>query len=90
MHGSSLLRISIMLFAVFLIGCSPKNKLEKCHKKQEYQDAGPGPRIRVPGELEALSSEARLPVPYGETRTDPTKVGDPCLVEPPSFDDPAP
>ena len=86
-QGSILLRISLLLLLTAIVGCSPKNKLEKCHKPQEYQKAEPGPRIRVPGELEALPSEARLPVPYGETKTEPTKRGEPCLVAPPSFDD---
>jgi uncharacterized lipoprotein len=87
---SMLLRISLLLLLAGVVGCSPKNKLEKCHKPQEFQEAEPGPRIRVPGELEALPSEARLPVPYGETKTEPTKRGEPCLVAPPSFDDRAP
>ena len=77
----------LLLLASLATACTPKNKLEKCHKPQEYQQAKPGPRLRVPGELEALPSEARLPVPYGETRTEPTPKGQPCLVEPPSFED---
>jgi uncharacterized lipoprotein len=86
----SLRLLALLVLALTTQACSPKNKLEKCHKPQEYQKAKPGPRLRVPGELEALPSEARLPVPYGETKTEPTKKGVPCLVDPPSFEDRTP
>ncbi|MGI9292261.1 MAG: hypothetical protein ACR2QG_13435 [Gammaproteobacteria bacterium] len=78
------------LTALLGIACAPKNKLEKCHKPQEYPKARPGPRLRIPGELEALPSEVRLPVPYGETRTESTPKNEPCLVEPPDFKDRTP
>jgi uncharacterized lipoprotein len=76
--------ISLLL----LTACSgPKNKLEKCHKAQEYQTATIGPRVRVPSDLEPLKAENRLELPFGETRTDPTAKGDPCLIEPPDYQD---
>ena len=34
------------------------SELEKCHEKSEYQDAQPGPRLRVPGNLESLPPDA--------------------------------
>ena len=76
--------ISLLL----LTACSgPKSKLEKCHKAQEYQAATIGPRVRVPGDLEPLEDANRLDVPFGETRTEPTAKGDPCLIEPPDYQD---
>jgi uncharacterized lipoprotein len=73
---------------LLLTACSgPKNKLEKCHKAQEYQTAAVGPRVRVPDDLQALNDDNRLDVPFGETRTTPTPKGDPCLIEPPEYQD---
>lgn len=73
---------------MLLTACSgPKNKLEKCHKPQEYQTAEVAPRVRTPDDLEALKAENRLEVPFGETKTDPTPKGDPCLIEPPEYQD---
>ena len=74
-----------------LAACSgPKNKLEKCHKEQEYQQATVGPRLRVPDDLVELEVQARLDVPFGETKTDPTPKGEPCLIEPPDYQDRSP
>jgi uncharacterized lipoprotein len=76
------------LSLLLLTACSgPKNKLEKCHKAQEYQTATIGPRVRVPSDLEPLKDENRLEVPFGETRKEPTIKGDPCLIEPPDYQD---
>jgi len=86
----SLLRAIWLALAVVVAvaGCSRgKPKLEKCHKPQEYQEARVGPRVRTPDDLNDLKDEARLPVPFGETKTEPTPEGEPCLVEPPSYTD---
>ncbi|MDP6437103.1 MAG: hypothetical protein QF790_02570 [Gammaproteobacteria bacterium] len=62
----------------------------KCHERSEYQDATPGPRLRVPDDLESLPHEARLEIPYGEINTESTPFDVPCLVEPPSYEDRSP
>lgn len=83
-------RIALAGCATLLLmtACSgPKNKLEKCHKAQEYQAAEVGPRVRIPDDLEPLKAENRLEIPFGETRTQPTPKGDPCLIEPPEYQD---
>ncbi len=63
------------------------SELEKCHEKSEYQDAQPGPRLRVPGNLESLPPDARLEVPYGEANTEATALDQPCLIKPPAYED---
>jgi uncharacterized lipoprotein len=85
------MRIYVLVVAVSLLllgGCSgPKNKLEKCHKAQEYQTAKVGPRVRVPEDLVVLEPESRLEIPFGPTKTEPTPKGEPCLIEPPEYVD---
>jgi uncharacterized lipoprotein len=73
--------------AVLVAGCfgSNKRKLKKCHKPQEYQQAKPGPRVRVPEGKQELPGDERLRLPYGETQTAPIPKGQPCLEEPPEF-----
>jgi uncharacterized lipoprotein len=75
----------VLIASLFLFGCSSKGGSTKCHKKQEYQEAKPGPRVRVPGDLEELPDEERLRVPYGETQTEPFPKTEPCLVDPPAY-----
>jgi len=78
--------LSGCIVLLVLTACSgPKNKLEKCHKPQEYQTATIGPRVRVPDGLEPLDDANRLEIPFGETRTKPTPKGDPCLIDPPDY-----
>lgn len=64
-----------------------KTELDKCYEQREYQAARPGPRIRVPDDLEPLAEDAWVPVPYGEANTTPTPQDDPCLIEPPDYRD---
>ena len=77
---------TLLLGLLLLNACSgPKNKLEKCHKPQEYQTAKVGPRVRIPDDLEPLKAENRLEIPFGPTKTEPTPKGEPCLIEPPEY-----
>ena len=77
----------LLLFvaALFLLGCSSSGGSTKCYKKQEYQDAKPGPRVRVPDGMLPLPRDERLEVPYGDTQTEPFPKSDPCLVDPPAY-----
>ena len=71
---------------VFTGGCGLfKTEIDKCREKREYQQAQPAPRVQVPDDLEQLPEEARVPIPYGETNTEPTPPEDPCLIEPPDY-----
>ena len=81
-------RFLMLLMAAWLLsGCFFKSDLKKCHKPQEYQQAKPGPRARVPDDLQPLPSEARLKVPYGVTQSEPLPKDEPCLTEAPSFEE---
>jgi uncharacterized lipoprotein len=82
--------IALLLAALALASAScsrGKSKLEKCHKQQEYQAAQVGPRVRTPDDLNDLNDQARLPVPFGETHTEPTAADQPCLINPPDYTD---
>jgi len=80
--------LSAGLIALALAACSgPKTKLDKCHKAQEYQAANVAPRLRVPDDLVPLDDNVRLQVPFGERQTEPTDPSQPCLVEPPDYQD---
>jgi hypothetical protein len=85
MLGRLLLLIALPA-ALALPGCFG-GELTKCHKQQEYQTAKPGPRTRVPDDLEPLSAENRLPVPYGEMNDEPAPKSEPCLIEAPNYYD---
>lgn len=81
----------ICAFAVLAQGCGAlSGNLGKCHERSEYQDAEPAPRLRVPADLESLPHEARLEIPYGEVNDEATPFDEPCLVEPPSYQDRSP
>lgn len=78
--------VMLVGITVLAVACSRgEKKIEKCHKPQEFQQARPGPRVRVPEEMESLSADDRLRLPYGETQTTPVPKGEPCLAEPPKF-----
>jgi uncharacterized lipoprotein len=82
--------IAVLLVALALASAScsrGKSKLEKCHKAQEYQAAQVGPRVRTPDDLNDLPDQARLPVPFGESHTEPTVADQPCLINPPDYTD---
>ena len=85
------LRVLVMCagLALVLSGCSYlfENELDKCRKSREYQESAPAPRTVVPEDLESLSDEQRLQVPYGEANKAPTPADQPCLIEPPDFFD---
>ena len=87
-----MMRSVLVLFAlaVTLSGCFYRGGTGRCHSLQEYQLAEPGPRVRVPEGLETLPPEQRLPVPYGETQSEPIPEDQPCLDQPPSYNDRAP
>jgi uncharacterized lipoprotein len=79
-------RVFLLVIASLLIfGCSSSGGSTECYKKQEYQAAKPGPRVRVPNDMQPLPREERLNVPYGETQTEPFPKSDPCLVDPPLY-----
>jgi len=86
------MRALVLSVALVLIaGCSgPKTRLEHCHKSQEYQEAAVQPLVEIPKGLQPLDEEARLDVPTGETRTQPTPAGEPCLIEAPDYMDRSP
>jgi hypothetical protein len=67
--------VMVLLAAVLLTGCFGKKKLKKCHKQQEYQQAKPGPRVRVPEGMQELPEEERLRMPYGKTQQQPVSCG---------------
>ena len=75
----------LLVVAIFLLGCSSSGGSTKCYKKREYQEAKPGPRVRVPEGMLPLPREERLEVPYGETQTEPFPKSEPCLVDPPAY-----
>ena len=77
--------VTLLLAAGLTTGCFGKREMKKCHKPQEFQQARPGPRVRVPEGMQDLPEEERLRFPYGETRTTPIPKGQPCLEEPPTF-----
>ncbi len=80
------IKIAAALVAVSLCaGCFGKREMKRCHKPQEYQDAKPGPRVRVPDEMKQLPEDERLRYPYGQTQNQPVPKGQPCLEEPPTF-----
>lgn len=82
------LAVLLILLTVGLSGCGiVKTELDKCYEQREYQEARPGPRVRIPEDLTAPPPEAWVPVPYGEANTTATPDGDPCLIEPPDFRD---
>ncbi len=82
------LRLLSLVALVAVSGCGVfQSELDKCHEKREYQEAQPGPRLRVPEDMDALDPEARLELPYGETNVEPTAPDQPCLIEPPSYND---
>lgn len=62
-----------------------KTELDKCHEAREYQQARTGSRTQVPADLQPLSEDAWVPIPEGETRTQPTPADEPCLIEPPDY-----
>jgi uncharacterized lipoprotein len=62
-----------------------KTELDKCYELREYQAAEPGARARVPDDLEPLTDEGWVPIPYGEGNEEATPKGDPCLIEPPEY-----
>ncbi len=75
----------LLITGLFLFGCSSKGGSTKCHKQREYQEAKPGPRVRVPEDMHQLPDEERLSMPYGETQTEAFPKTEPCLVDPPTF-----
>ena len=77
--------VLVLLVAGLTTGCFGKREMKKCHKEQEYQQAKPGPRVRVPDDMQQLPEDERLRYPYGETRTTPIPKSQPCLEEPPTF-----
>jgi hypothetical protein len=82
-------RLLILIFvSLSFSGCFFKSDLKKCHKPQEYQQTKPGPRVRVPDDLEPLPPETRLDVPFGEVQTEPLPKEQPCLTEPPVYAQP--
>jgi uncharacterized lipoprotein len=82
------LRLMVLTALLVLQGCGVfKSDLDKCHELREYQAAEPGPRLRVPDGLEPLNAEARLEMPYGAVNVDATPDDQPCLIEPPSYND---
>jgi len=87
MRAISVSRSLLLVAAVLaVVACSRgEKKVEKCHKPQEYQQAKPGPRVRVPPGMDKLSEEERLRLPYGDTQEQPIPKGEPCLAEPPQF-----
>lgn len=86
MHQGFAIKVALLLLVAGLsTGCFGKREMKKCHKAQEYQQAEPGPRVRVPEGMQELPEEERLRFPYGETRTTPIPKGQPCLEEPPTF-----
>ena len=81
-----LLPLIALTALVFTGGCGLfKTEIDKCREKREYQQAQTAPRIQVPEDLGQLPEEARVPIPYGETNTEPTPPEDPCLIEPPDY-----
>lgn len=83
---SRMFLVLVMSALVSTGGCGLfKTEIDKCREKREYQDAKPAPRVRVPEDLEGLPDQARVPIPYGETNTEPTPPEDPCLIEPPDY-----
>ena len=82
-HISCILFFQSMLSGCFLI----TDDLEKCREVSEYQQSRPAPRIETPSDLEELSYERRLPIPYGESNFDPAPADKPCLIEPPDYFD---
>ena len=88
MMRPAFIRLLVLSVSVVLIaGCfgSNKRKMKKCHKPQEYQEAKPGPRVRVPEGMEELPAEERLRLPYGETQKKPVPKNQSCLEDPPEF-----
>jgi uncharacterized lipoprotein len=80
------LQLFMLVALVSVAACSgPRGKLEKCHKPQEYQQATIGPKVLIPEGLRPLDPELVLEIPYGPTNTALTPVGQPCLVDPPSY-----
>jgi uncharacterized lipoprotein len=85
------LRNSALLAGVLAVvglsaGCGLfKTEIDKCHEQREYQAAKPGPRVRIPADLNSLSEETWVPVPYGDTDTEATPDNEPCLIEPPEY-----
>ena len=80
------LQLLVLMACASLAACSgPRVKLEKCHKPQEYQQATIGPTVVIPEGLKPLDPELALEIPYGPRNTAVTSVGEPCLVEPPSY-----
>ena len=75
----------VLLVASACVGCFGKREMKRCHKPQEYQQAEPGPRLRVPDGMETLPADERLRLPYGERKTTPVPRGEPCLEDPPTF-----
>lgn len=75
------------LLALPLANCGVvfKSEIDKCYEEREYQQAQPGPRLRVPETLESMAEDAWIPIPYGVTNTTPTPEGEPCLIEPPPY-----
>ncbi|MEE4186749.1 MAG: hypothetical protein V2J12_13375 [Gammaproteobacteria bacterium] len=74
------------LLVLPLAGCGMfKSEIDKCYEEREYQQARPGPRLRVPENLEPMPEDAWIPIPYGAANTTPTPDGEPCLIEPPPY-----
>ena len=83
-----MLRLTVMVLSVVLLsGCIFSSGKEKCHKPQEYQQAKPAPRVRVPDGMTPLPDSSRLPVPYGEAQSEAIPKDEPCLIEPPGYYD---
>ena len=80
------LQFIILIAVAFLAACSgPRVKLDKCHKPQEYREAKIGPEVVMPEGLEPLDPELILEIPVRPDEYEVTPVGQPCLVDPPSY-----
>jgi uncharacterized lipoprotein len=64
--------------------------LEKCREQREYHESDHAPRVNVPTDLQDLSKDQYVDIPYGETNRVATDESLPCLIEPPDFFDQEP
>lgn len=86
MNQEKLVLTALLSGTMLLSGCGMfKSEVDKCHEEREYQSARSSDRAVIPEGLQPLPDEARLPIPYGETKTEPTPPEEPCLIEPPEY-----
>jgi uncharacterized lipoprotein len=64
--------------------------LEKCRQQSEYHESDYSPLIQVPADLQKLSKDQHVDIPYGEVNRVATDKSQPCLIEPPDFFDQEP